>query len=113
MVEAVEHELLESPITVYNFEVEDFHTYYVGDTSVLVHNQCVAREGSYRADVRLGGDPNHPEGHAHIFHGSDRLASINEAGEIIAGKLDRGAKKFVEKYLTQIIDGIKQLYYIS
>ena len=97
MVEAVEHELLESPITVYNFEVEDFHTYHVGSASVLVHNQCVAREGSYRADVRLGGDPNHPEGHAHIFHGSDRLASINEAGEIMAGKLDRGAKKICGK----------------
>ena len=39
VVEAIEHELLESPITVYNFEVEDFHTYYVGDTSVLVHNK--------------------------------------------------------------------------
>ena len=113
VVEAIEHELLESSITVYNFEVEDFHTYHVGSASVLVHNQCVAREGSYRADVKLGGDPNHPMGHAHIFHGSDKLASINEAGEIITGKLDRGAKKFVEKYLAQIIDGIKQLYYIS
>lgn len=40
VVEAVEHELLEEPITVYNFEVEGFHTYYVGDTSVLVHNDC-------------------------------------------------------------------------
>ena len=113
VVEAVEHELLESPITVYNFEVEDFHTYHVGSASVLVHNQCVAREGSYRADVRLGGDPNHPRGHAHIYYGSEELASIGEAGEIIVGKLDRGAKKFVEKYLAQIIDGIKQLYYIS
>ena len=113
MVEAIEHELLESPITVYNFEVEDFHTYHVGSASVLVHNQCVAREGSYRADVRLGGDPNHPRGHAHIYYGSEELASIGEAGEIIVGKLDRGAKKFVEKYLAQIIDGIKQLYYIS
>ena len=25
---------------MYNFEVEDFHTYYVGDTNVLVHNTC-------------------------------------------------------------------------
>ena len=40
VVEAIEHELLESPITVYNFEVEDFHTYYVGSASVLVHNKC-------------------------------------------------------------------------
>lgn len=40
VVEAVEHELLEAPIIVYNFEVEGYHTYYVGDTSVLVHNKC-------------------------------------------------------------------------
>ena len=40
VVERIQHELLESPIQVYNFEVEDFHTYYVGEDSVLVHNTC-------------------------------------------------------------------------
>ena len=41
-VEKVQHELLEEPVKVYNFEVEDFHTYYVGtDVQVLVHNKCV------------------------------------------------------------------------
>ena len=40
VVEAVQHEILESPIKVYNFEVEDFHTYFVGESSVLVHNRC-------------------------------------------------------------------------
>ena len=40
IVEQVQHEILEHPIKVYNFEVEDFHTYYVGDSSVLVHNAC-------------------------------------------------------------------------
>ena len=30
VVEQVQHELLESPETTYNFEVEDYHTYYVG-----------------------------------------------------------------------------------
>ena len=39
-VEWVQHEILESPIKVYNFEVEDFHTYFVGENSVLVHNMC-------------------------------------------------------------------------
>ena len=37
-IESVEVEYLEEPVTVYNFEVEDYHTYYVGDTEVLVHN---------------------------------------------------------------------------
>lgn len=25
---------------MYNFQVEDYHTYYVGEGSVLVHNDC-------------------------------------------------------------------------
>ena len=41
IVEQVQHEILESPIKVYNFEVEDFHTYFVGNgDGVLVHNSC-------------------------------------------------------------------------
>lgn len=28
------------PVTVYNFTVENNHTYYVGETQVLVHNAC-------------------------------------------------------------------------
>ena len=43
VVEQVQHELLETPVRVYNFEVEDFHTYFVGDTSLLVHNSCSAK----------------------------------------------------------------------
>lgn len=39
-VEKVQNEILEVPITVYNFEVADFHTYYVGKSAVLVHNTC-------------------------------------------------------------------------
>lgn len=40
VVEKVQHELLESPVKVYNFQVEDYHTYYVSDAGVLVHNSC-------------------------------------------------------------------------
>lgn len=40
VVEKIQHEILEAPIPVYNFEVEGFHTYYVADSGVLVHNRC-------------------------------------------------------------------------
>ena len=40
VVEKVQHELLESPVKVYNFQVADYHTYYVGTDGVLVHNRC-------------------------------------------------------------------------
>ena len=42
VVEKVQHELLESPVKVYNFQVEDHHTYYVAKCGVLVHNRCGA-----------------------------------------------------------------------
>lgn len=40
VVEKVQHEILEAPIRVYNFQVADYHTYYVSDAGVLVHNAC-------------------------------------------------------------------------
>ena len=40
IVEQVQHELLEAPIKVYNFQVEGYHTYYVSNCAVLVHNSC-------------------------------------------------------------------------
>ena len=48
VVEWVDHEITESPVLVYNFEVEDFHTYFVGESGILVHN------GKYGAAGQLG-----------------------------------------------------------
>lgn len=39
-IETIESVQLDSPVKVYNFEVEDFHTYYVSGQKVLVHNTC-------------------------------------------------------------------------
>ena len=111
VVEKVQHEILESPVKVYNFQVEDYHTYFVSKAAVLVHNKCVAREGNYRADVRVGGDPNHARGHAHIYEGTSNIASIDVNGEVLAGKLTAGAAKFVNNYLSQIAQGIIEFYY--
>jgi intein/homing endonuclease len=40
VVEKVQHEILEKPVWVYNFEVADDHTYFVGENAVGVHNEC-------------------------------------------------------------------------
>ena len=40
VLEKIQHEILETPVTVYNFQVEDDHTYYVGESGILVHNTC-------------------------------------------------------------------------
>ena len=52
VVEKVQHEILEAPITVYNFGVEDYHTYYVAasadsDLFVVGHNRCTYLYDSY------------------------------------------------------------------
>lgn len=43
-VEMIQHEILETPVTVYNFEVEDWHTYYVGNSAILGHNDCGSKK---------------------------------------------------------------------
>jgi len=45
-VDKVFKEELDEPIKVYNFEVKDYHTYFVGEQGVLVHNLCKGRSGA-------------------------------------------------------------------
>ncbi len=37
-IESIKTETTDIPVTVYNFQVEDNHTYYVGNNRVFVHN---------------------------------------------------------------------------
>ena len=43
VVEKIQHEILEAPVAVYNFHVEDYHTYFVASSGVLVHNVCATQ----------------------------------------------------------------------
>lgn len=52
IVEQVQHELLESPVTVFNIETASNHNYFVGDATVLVHNKCSAFEQKLRDQAR-------------------------------------------------------------
>ncbi len=47
VVEWVQHELLESPVKVYNFQVENYHTYCISQLGVLVHNSCKTMGGGH------------------------------------------------------------------
>ncbi len=53
IVEKIQHEILETPITVYNFEVADFHTYYVGKDSILVHNVCGTQKALPKNGIKV------------------------------------------------------------
>lgn len=39
---------MDVPETTYNFEVEDFHTYYVSNSDILVHNSCKHKNSSWK-----------------------------------------------------------------
>ena len=64
VLEKVQHELLESPIRVYNFHVADYHTYFVGEDCVLVHNSCGGR-GQLRKNMLQAGSPQGENYQAH------------------------------------------------
>ena len=51
LVENFDVELTEEPVKVYNFQVEDFHTYYVGENGVWVHNSSCTPAKKYLAEV--------------------------------------------------------------
>ena len=67
-------------INVYNFEVEDYHTYYVSDSSILVHNMCA--RGKKNPKYRITG----------------RLTENQDALLKIAQEAEDNAKKY--KYIT-------------
>ena len=43
-IDSLRIEYVDIPETTYNFEVKDFHTYYVSHSNVLVHNRCNVQE---------------------------------------------------------------------
>lgn len=115
VLEKVQHELLESPIRVYNFQVTDYHTYFVGSISILVHNRCkqqlvAGNKDGWNARVSVGGMNDHNPPHAHIYYKNNKLASITETGDFLAesfGKL-KGGNSFIKKNLPEIAKGIAE-----
>ena len=51
VIEKIQHEILETPIVVYNFQVEDYHTYYVANNGILVHNSCSTPNATTKWDI--------------------------------------------------------------
>ena len=76
-LEKTQHEILEAPITVYNFEVEDYHTYYVGTDGVLVHNKCILNEDGVKVEVRTSNEHGVPHGHV-TGNGSNTTIGLDQ-----------------------------------
>ena len=110
IIEQVQHELLESPVTVYNFEVKGFHTYFVGETSVLVHNSC--GDKYYKATRTDGGVQQGMVGEQQPF-GRDQLARA-AAVEEHYGVLHRGLVDRIdvfgreaESFRAHVVDALR------
>lgn len=95
-----ELEKLDEPIKVYNLEVADFNTYFVGDVPVLVHNYKDNNDFEYPNNVKSGagvtGDftregynyridtnkvaPGEGGFHIHIYRNGIEVAKVNGKG---------------------------------
>ena len=80
IVEKVQHEILETPVTVYNFEVEDYHTYFVSEDGVLVHNNCNKKAGAKR-----GPKPKGKGAHNELIVELADDINAQKTGKVIAG----------------------------
>ena len=58
-IDCVWVERLETEQTTYNFEVADFHTYYVSELHILVHNRCRITEQVPKRPDRITGYTKH------------------------------------------------------
>lgn len=52
-------ETLDKPEKTYNFEVEGYHNYFVGETGILVHNRCTLGERMERQGLLKPGEDAH------------------------------------------------------
>ena len=88
-ITSVEVEELETPVTVDNFEVKDWHTYYVSELEVLVHNSCGVESGRGSVKNWKGQEVKIPDGH--IMSSRDPSFSakpITEAGPYTSAQRD-------------------------
>ena len=85
-VEWVQHEILESPIKVYNFEVEDFHTYFVGENRVLVHNMCKTSDSG---EIFLDQEKTHESARNTLVNELDKTGTFTNGAKPNIGRLEK------------------------
>lgn len=69
--------MTEEPVKVYNFGVEDFHTYYVGKNCVLVHNaSCKVNK---KGEIEITDWDGYPKGKLKLLQGDDYKAARKAA----------------------------------
>lgn len=94
-VENISLELVEQPVKVYNFQVEDFHTYHVGSLGVLVHNS------DCNVDAMRAGKPGSKEwkeAKKYIKEGKGKGINVSVSTEELARRLINEARPELSEY---------------
>ena len=73
-------DLSEKLVTVYNFQVDDFHTYYVGKTSILVHNANYANRTPKSGVVREVKNKDGSTSYTKIIKGKEVTVTYSKDG---------------------------------
>lgn len=92
------------PFTTYNFEVDDFHTYFVGEEGVWVHNaagrECQQLRAIYLRMAKRGKTPNKIFRKAvadqQRVHGAGSRGGVRRRVPWSAGRLDEGTLRQAE-----------------
>ena len=99
-IKDIQKEYLEKPVKVYNFEVEGFHTYYVSEKSILVHNACtvpgVTFEGTIYRNIDERYDPLDID---YTVKNNHRYTGVGEKG-LYFGSSERIVKAEVGNYIS-------------
>ena len=99
--------LFDGPRTVYNFKVEDFHTYFVGERCVLVHNADYAEQ--VRANAEQGKQFEKTEYEKLLVEEPDTVGQVtikvNKTGErvrvdFVSGNVENGTA--INPKLTEV-----------
>ena len=85
IIKAVRAIHYDKPQTTYNFEVADFHTYYVFESNVLVHNRCKYYEATRsEKGILKGKQITKKQALERVRRGDDVLANSRAAAKSLA-----------------------------
>ena len=95
IIETVQVKVLTMPEMTYNFEVADYHTYYVSDSKVLVHNVCKYYE-TMRTEKRVvrGREITKKQALNRVRNGKDVLTNSRSSAKALAKKAFGNSKVY-------------------
>jgi len=86
-IDSIEIRKLDEEIKVYNFEVDDFHTYFVGTAGFLVHNSCGKKIGIANREMILPIESSHDTARLTLLSELDNTGAFRNGSNKYIGRL--------------------------